>query len=289
MSTLKSSCRNLIRGIAIVSIVANVGLSAWGQAPAEYGANSSPTAPALRDELNQGVAAYKNAHYDDAIAHFRRAVELDPQSDTMAKAYLATALAQTVIPGLDTPENLRTAQVAVGVFQEVLEMNPHDVNSMKQIAGIYFSVKRLEDAKTWQLKVLAQAPDDAEAAYTIGVIDWSLAHQNALKALTPAGVMDDGEGNIKAPPNVLSAIKAQNGPLVEEALKYLSQALASRPDYDDAMAYMNLVYRRKADVDWDNEPARADDVAEANAWTRKAMDTRQANEIKRAGGTKENN
>jgi cytochrome c-type biogenesis protein CcmH/NrfG len=54
----------------------------------------------------------------------------------MAKSYLATALAQNVVPGLDTPDNLKTAQQAIDIFQEVLAKDPHDVNSMKQIAGI---------------------------------------------------------------------------------------------------------------------------------------------------------
>ena len=57
------------------------------------------------------------------------------------------------------------------------------MNSLKQIAGIYFSIKKLDDAKAWQKKVLAVDPKDPEAAYTVGVIDWTLAHENTLKAL----------------------------------------------------------------------------------------------------------
>ena len=92
----------------------------------------------------------------------------------MAKTYLATALAQNVVPGLDTPDNLKTAQNRrSSIFQEVLAKDPNDVNSMKQIAGIYFSIKKLDDAKTWQKKVLAVDPKDPEAAYTVGVIDWT--------------------------------------------------------------------------------------------------------------------
>ena len=134
----------------------------------------------------------------------------------MAKSYLATALAQNVVPGLDTPDNLKTAQQAIDIFQEVLAKDPHDVNSMKQIAGIYFSIKKLDDAKAWQKKVLAVDPKDPEAAYTVGVIDWTQAHENTLKALAPAGINDDGEGNVKAPKKVMEPLKAQNAPLVEE-------------------------------------------------------------------------
>ncbi len=65
----------------------------------------------------------------------------------MAKSYLATALSQNIVPGLDTPDNLKTAQQAISIFQEVLAKDPNDVNSMKQIAGIYFNIKKLDDAQ----------------------------------------------------------------------------------------------------------------------------------------------
>ena len=79
---------------------------------------------------------------------------------------------------------------------------------MKQIAGIYFSIKKLDDAKTWQKKVLAVDPKDPEAAYTVGVIDWTQAHMNKLEGAGAAGFNDDGEGNVKAPKKVMEPIKA---------------------------------------------------------------------------------
>lgn len=238
---------------------------------------------AARDQLNKGVEAYKGAHYEEAINHFQRATQLDP-SLPMAKSYLATALAQNVVPGLDTKDNLDMAQQAISIFQEVLDKDPHDVNSMKQVAGIEFSIKRLDDAKSWQKKVLQEDPKDPEAAYTVGVIDWMEAHQNTLSALAPAGLNDDGEGNAKAPKKVMEPLREKNAPLVEEALQYLNQAVANRPNYDDAMAYLNLIYRRKADVDWGNEGARKDDLAKAEDWRTKAMGVRKANEAKKNSG-----
>jgi tetratricopeptide (TPR) repeat protein len=229
------------------------------------------------DELNLGVEAYKSARYEEAIAHFQKAVNMDPGS-VMAKTYLATALSQNVVPGLDTRENLKTAQQALDVFQQVLAAKPHDVNSMKQIAGVYFNIKKLDDAKEWQKKVLDEDSSDPEAAYTIGVIDWTEAHQNKLAALIPTGLTDDGMGNANAPAAVMGGLKEQNGALVEEALKYLALAVQLRPNYDDAMQYFNLVYRQKADLDWEDDAARNQDIAIAQDWARKAMATRKANE-----------
>jgi tetratricopeptide (TPR) repeat protein len=238
---------------------------------------------AARDQLNKGVDAYKSGKYEEAIGHFQKATELDP-SLPMAKSYLATALAQNIVPGLDTPENLKTADQAISIFQEVLAKKPDDVNSLKQIAGIYFSIKKLDDAKTWQKKVLAVDAKDPEAAYTVGVIDWTEAHENVLKALVPAGLNDDGEGNVKAPKKVMDTIKDENSALIEEGLQYLNQAVANRANYDDAMAYLNLIYRRKADLDFGNDAARKADLAQAEEWRTKAMGTRKANEEKKDKG-----
>jgi tetratricopeptide (TPR) repeat protein len=238
---------------------------------------------AARDQLNKGVEAYKSAHFEEAIGHFQKATELDPTLP-MAKSYLATALAQNVVPGLESPENLKTAEQAVAMFEDVLTKDPSDVNSMKQIAGIEFSVKKLDDAKAWQKKVLAVDPKDPEAAYTVGVIDWTEAHKNKLEALQAAGINDDGEGNTKAPKKVMDPLKEKNGPLVEEALQYLNMAVANRANYDDAMQYLNLIYRNKADVDFGNNAAVSADMAAAKDWTSKAMGTRKANEAAKAKG-----
>lgn len=238
---------------------------------------------AARDQLNKGVESYKAGKYEEAIGHFQRATQLDPTLP-MAKSYLATALSQNIVPGLNTPENLKTADQAIAMFQQVLDKDPNDVNSLKQIAGIYFNIKKLDEARTWQKKVLAVDPKDPEAAYTIGVIDWTEAHENVLKALVPIGLNDDGLGNPKAPKKVMDAIKEQNAPLVEEALQYLNQAVANRANYDDAMAYLNLVYRRKADLDYGDAAAVKADLAQADDWRTKAMGTRKANEEKKERG-----
>ena len=233
-----------------------------------------------RDQLNKGCEAYKSGHYDEAIEHFQEATQLDPNLP-MAKTYLATALAQNVVPGMNTPENMKTANQAMDIFKQVLAQNPNDVNSIKQIAGIYFSIKDMDNAEVWQKKVLAIDPKDPEAAYTIGVIDWTKAHMNKLNALQAAGLNDDGKGNAKAPKKIMEPLAKENAPLVDEGMQYLNMAIANRPNYDDAMQYMNLIYRNKADVDFGDPTAVAQDLALAEQWTHKAMDTRKANEEKK--------
>ena len=233
-----------------------------------------------RDQLNKGVAAYKNAKYEEAINHFQNAVNLDPTLP-MARLYLATAYAQQVVPDLTTPDNMKNANLAIQGFQSVLDKDPKDIGSLKGIAGLYFQIDKFDEAKQWQQKVLAVDPQDAEAAYTIGVIDWGVAHKNAVQALAGVGMQDNGDGNPKMPKSACQKLQEQNTPLVNEGLQYLQKALEIRPNYDDAMAYMNLMYRRKADLECGNDSARKEDLDQAGQWRDKAMGTRKANEEKK--------
>ena len=233
-----------------------------------------------RDQLNKGVQAYKSAKYEEAINHFEQAVNDDP-SLPMARSYLATAYAQQVVPDLKSPENLKTANLAIENFQKVLQQKPGDIDSMKGVASIYFNIDEYAKAKEWQLKVLQADPQDAEAAYTIGSIDWRLAYRNAVAALKQVGLEDDGQGNAKMPKKTCQALIKENTDLVNEGIQYLTKAVEIRPNYDDAMTYLQLTYRRKADLECGDDTARKADMAVVDQWLQKAMNTRKANEEKK--------
>jgi tetratricopeptide (TPR) repeat protein len=229
-----------------------------------------------RDQLNKGVQAYKNARYEEAIEHFQSAVNLDP-SLTMTHMYLATAYAQQVVPNSDTASNKALADRAIAAYKDALQIDPNNVNAIKGIASIYFSMNRPDDAKAWQQKVLAADPKDPEAYYTIGVIDWSRAHRNSLQVLSQNGLTDKADGNPGLPKKACEQLAQQNGPLVDEALDVLHKAIDLRPSYEDAMAYINLAYRSKAEIECGNADARKADVQTAQDWMQKALGARKAN------------
>ncbi len=245
-----------------------------------------------RDQLNKGVEAFKNAKYEEAINHFQKSASLDPDLKN-AKIFLATAYAQNVIPGADTPENKKNAELAVNSYQQVLSEDPKNINATKGIASIYFNIGQVDQAKAWQKKVLEIDPNDPEAMYTIGVIDWTTSRKNSLKILEAMGSGDKADGNPQLPKKDCASLAVINTPLNDEALNYLNKAVEVRPSYDDAMAYLSLVYRRKAETECGNDDARKADLAQAQTWATKNMDTRKANEEKKLqaapAGVKMNN
>jgi len=50
------------------------------------------------------------------------------------------------------------------------------------------------------------------------------------------------------PPDLREEYARENGPTIDEGIDALKRAISIKPDYDDAMAYLNLAYRRKADI-----------------------------------------
>jgi tetratricopeptide (TPR) repeat protein len=233
-----------------------------------------------RDQLNKGVQAFKSARYEEAIGHFQTAIALDPNYE-QSKLYLATAYSYQVVPNLDTPENLAVAQKALDGFNAVLAKDPNDLTALKQIASIDRNIKKLDEAKEYEKKVIAIDPNDAEAHYTIGVVDWMQAYKNAITILAADGLTDDGNGNAKKSKDACQKLKDANSTIVQEGLDYLNKAVTLNPTYDDAMSYLNLTYRRKADLECPDDAARKADLAKADEWSQKSMGARKANEKKK--------
>ena len=210
-----------------------------------------------RDLLNTGVAAYKNAQYDAAIEDFKQAKDLDPGLMN-ARLYLATAYASQYIPGAPSDQNVRLGTQAVNEFKEVLQLDPNNSSAIDgigsilfQMAGTPYDPKKFEESKSYHQKHIELKPNDPEPYYWIGVIDWTLAFRGNAElraAYNREHVNKQVKDDDPLPPAVRAEYVAKYGALVDEGVAYLQKAIQLRPDYDDAMAYLNLLYRRKADM-----------------------------------------
>ena len=238
-----------------------------------------------RDELNKGVAAYRDGKYDQAIEFFKEAKDNDPTL-TNARLYLATAYATQYIPGAPSDENVRMGEAAVKEFQDVLSI-PTEANNISAIdgigsilfnmAGTPYTRARFDASKTYHMKHIALKPEDPEPYYWIGVIDWTLSYRSNLEMrgawrLAHAGkpLKDDDP----MPPDIRANYIMENGQLIDEGIDNLKKALTLRPDYDDAMAYLNLLLRRKAD-EAATPDERADLLKQADDYVEKAKEIKQ--------------
>jgi tetratricopeptide (TPR) repeat protein len=228
-----------------------------------------------RTELDLGVQAYKGAKYEEAIAHFRQATAAAPEQ-SKAHLYLATAYAQQYIPGVETPENTAVANQAIAEFESVLSLKApqeSELAALKGIASLYFNMKKLDQAREYHMRAAKLDPNDPETYYAIGVIDWTESYQLVMEekahlALKPDQPLISAESCWK--------IRDANAELVKDGLEMLTKSLSLRPDYDDAMAYMNLMYRQRAEIECGNKQAYVADTNAADKWVDLTMATKKA-------------
>jgi tetratricopeptide (TPR) repeat protein len=220
-----------------------------------------------RDDLNKGVEAYKNAQFDQAVEYFKDAKDLDPKL-TNARLYLAQAYAQQYIPGAPSDENKRNGEQAIAEWKEVLQTDPNNLTAIGGIGSMLYNMASspfnrdmMEDAKSYQQKALSINPNDSTAYYWVGVLDYWIAYR------TNAQLRSDYNQKAKKPIHPLDPLPApvrdqfiqQEGQTVQEGIADLQHAIQINPDYANAMAYLNLLLRQKADMETDTDARQADE------------------------------
>ena len=226
-----------------------------------------------RDLLNKGVASFKNAQFDAAVEDFKQAKELDPDL-VNARLYLATAYASQYIPGAPSDENMRHGQEAITEYKDVLDKDPNNLSAIDglasilyQMAGQPFDQKKFEESKSYHEKHIALKPQDPQPYYSIGVIDWALAYRGNTEMradYNKAHINKQIKDTDPLPPDVRKDYTDKYQALVDDGINNLKKAVELKPDYDDAMTYLNLLYRRKADM--------VESTAERDQYTKMADD-----------------
>jgi tetratricopeptide (TPR) repeat protein len=236
-----------------------------------------------RDLLNKGVTAFKNSQYDAAVEDFKQAKELDPTL-LNARLYLATAYASQYIPGAPSEQNRNIGKQAVQEFKDILNDNPDNLNAIDgvgsilfQMAGTPYDPKLFEESKTYHKKHIQLKPEDPEPYYWIGVIDWTLAFRangEIRKDFNEKNIRKQVKDTDPLPASVRGDYVSKYGSLIDEGIADLQKAIQLRPDYDDAMAYLNLLYRRKADT-VESASERADYQKQADDLVDKVKEVKQ--------------
>jgi len=73
---------------------------------------------------------------------------------------------------------------------------------------------------------------------------------------------------------VKEELKVQYLPMINDGIQNLQKALEIDKEYDDAMAYMNLLIRERADLD-DTQEEYKKDVQTADDWVQKTLATKK--------------
>jgi len=240
-----------------------------------------------RDNLNKGVSAYKNAKYSDAVNYFQQAVQLDPENPN-AGVYLATAYMMQWIPGAESPENLQFASKAKDEFGKVLQKDGNNEVALASMASLAFNeadplpldqkVAKLNEAAEWYTKLVTANPKNRDGYYSLGAIAQKKFYPALMTARVNGSMKPDEPGPLKDK-KAKAELSAKYMASIDDGIKNLQKALDIDKESDDAMAYMNLLIRERADLADDKESYKKQ-VEEADSWLQKALDTKKAKQEK---------
>jgi protein O-mannosyl-transferase len=182
---------------------------------------------------NLGIALNDRGQTDEAMAHYRRAIELRP-SYAEAHYNLGRLLAQN--GQLDD---------AVTHYEKALEINPADAEAQNNLGVTLFARGRVDEAIAHYQGALKIRPDYAEASCNLanallskGDLDGAIAGYSACLALSPnqADVQYD-----------LASALLRKG-RTDEAIARYKKVLELRPDSADAYANLGSAFLAKGRV-----------------------------------------
>lgn len=222
-----------------------------------------------RDQLNKGVEAFSSGQYDQAIEDFKNAHQYDP-SLTNAQLYLAAAYQAQYIPGAPSPDNLRNAQEAIKINQDILSSDPNNLNAIDNLGSLSYNMattpfdeQGMLKAKDFQEKHIQLSPNDAAPYYWLGVIDWQLSYhvnQDIRDEYNHSGKKPIKETD-PLPKEQSAQFTQKESDTVQDGITALNKAIELKPDYDDAMGYLSLLDRQKADMETSQDARDADNKA----------------------------
>ncbi|HEY6392111.1 MAG TPA: TonB family protein [Bryobacteraceae bacterium] len=242
-------------------------------------AQDSSTSGDWRRWLNRGIEEYKSARYQDAAEYFQKSISLNP-NELAPHLYLATAWMTQYIPGAGSPENLDMQHNAETEFKRVLELDSKNLTALQSLASLNYQAalglanpeektRKLDESAAWYQRVLAVDPRDSVAYYSLGVIDWLKWYPNLMRARAQLGMRPEQPGPLSNAA-VRQDLQARYSVLISDGIANLDKALEIDPHYSDAMAYMNLFIRERADLL--STPAEyRRDIDVADQWVQKAI------------------
>jgi tetratricopeptide (TPR) repeat protein len=241
-----------------------------------------------KQEIKRGNEFLKAAQYQSALSAYQEALRLDPSEDKLHK-HIGIAYMGLYQPGSKHPKDLEYAQKAIenlkqyvaaypednkvleylvsmylnterfddaiAFYQnELLKRNPKDTKAMQSLAMLYFKKGDFDNGVKWlkeRLNIVTTDPERAEVYYLIGVQAWDRSYNF---------------------PDVDPAVRAK---IVDDGMTALNKAVEIKPDYFEAISYINLLYREKAKLETD--PAKKQEYTDtANKYLQQALEMRKA-------------
>lgn len=133
-----------------------------------------------KNQLNEAARAYREAHFEEAEQHSRKALELDPDNKT-APLFIARIVHREYKPGVATPDNVAKARQAIEEYKNVLAKDPKNEEAYKAVASLLGALKEDQDQRAWILQRANDSNADpekrSEAYVVLASKDWHCSNE----------------------------------------------------------------------------------------------------------------
>jgi len=232
-----------------------------------------------RMEIKAANEAYQKEDYAGALPHYKQARSIDPSFPDLDRlvGYSEIGL---YVPDDKSPANEKHADAAIQELNVYLKKKPDDRIARDALINMYLNANRTSAAIDYFRAYLKDHPADLEAVKSIatlyakqGDFNESLTWYKKITLLdskNPEAFYIFGvvcyEKVAKNPP----ADPAQKLDILNQGKEALQHSIDMKPDYSEAMAYLNLLWRQQALMETDPLKAQAD-IVQADAIRNKAI------------------
>jgi tetratricopeptide (TPR) repeat protein len=245
--------------------------------------------------------AENDAHLPEAEKYYKMAFqEIDPASREGQGAIFKKRSLEYLV-GLYGPEKLNKPDQALEVGQQIVALDPKDVNNYFGLSKLYKDMGKMEEAEQMLMRAKEAAPNSVDVQLQLagfynsqGNFDKTMEAFQSRIQLEPNNpeayhtVAGYFEEKVRKDYTIKPAVKAE---YIKRGIEASDKAIAIKDDYVDAMVMKNLLLRQQALVE--KSPAKQQELLkEANALREKAIETRnrlqgEADAEAKAKGTKD--
>jgi tetratricopeptide (TPR) repeat protein len=235
-----------------------------------------------RSEIKVANEAYSHEEYATALQHYTAARQIDPSFPDLDRL-IGYSQIGLYVPDDKTPKNEAHADAAIAELTRYLKKRPNDRLAREALISMYLTANRTSQAIDYFRNYLTQHPGDLEAVKSIATLYSKQGDFNeSLNWYQKITLLDSKNPEAFYIYGVVCYEKVAKNPpqdpneklaILEKGKSALNHAIELKPDYAEAMAYVNLLWRQQALIDAATDPVKAqEDVKKADEIRNRAME-----------------
>lgn len=239
-----------------------------------------------KQEIKKGNDFFKATQYQTALAAYQEALRLDPNEKKLHKN-IGLAYMGLYQPGSKHPKDLEYAAKAIEHLKAYSEAFPQERKAREFLVSLYLSTERFDDAIAFYQGMVQENPKDTRAMQSLAQMYFKKGEVDKavewLKKRLDAETTPEAKAEVYYFIGVQAWDRSYNFPdldpvhrahVVDEGLDALNKALQIKPDYFEALSYVNLLYREKAKIEAD--PVKKQEYIDtANKYLQQALELRK--------------